>query len=78
LDEASSKYVDQIATQRLINDKLKKVHHAPDHSIASLDTSFRDFKNLSLYPEGISGTKKKLLKFLFDLQLKPNTKKITW
>ena len=53
MDEASSKYVDQIATQRLINDKLKRVHHAPDQSAASIDTSFRDFKNLSLHPEGV-------------------------
>lgn len=53
MDEASSKYVDQIATQRLINDKLKLVHHSPDHSMTSIDTSFRDFKNISLQPDNV-------------------------
>ena len=56
MDEASSKYVDQIATQRLINDKLKLVHHSPDHSMASIDTSFRDFKDISLQPDDVIET----------------------
>ncbi len=54
MDEASSKFVDQIAMQRLINDKLKRVHHAPDQSLATVDTSFRDFKNLSLLPVDVT------------------------
>ncbi len=56
MDEASSKYVDQIATQRLINDKLKKVHHSPDNSMAAIDTSFGDFKHLSLKPVDVIET----------------------
>jgi esterase/lipase len=56
VDEASSKYVDQIATQRLINDKLKNVHHSPDYSLAAINTSFRDFKHLSLKPVDVIET----------------------
>lgn len=59
LNEASSKYVDQIATQRLINDKLKLVHHEPDHSMSSVDTSFGDFNNLILQPHGVVEAQKK-------------------
>ena len=43
MNEASSKYVDQIAMQRLINDKLSLVHHAPDRSGTRIDASFDDF-----------------------------------
>ena len=58
MDEASSKYVDQIATQRLIEEKLSLVNHYPDESAASIDTSFRDFNNLSMYPEGLKEIEK--------------------
>lgn len=58
MDEASSKFVDQIAMQRLINDKLKQVHHAPDPAAAGIDTSFADFKNLSLQPNDVVETPK--------------------
>jgi esterase/lipase len=58
LDEASSKYVDQIATQRLINDKLTQVHHSLDHSMASVDSSFSDFNNLALKPAHVIETQK--------------------
>jgi hypothetical protein len=30
MNEASSKYVDQIAVEKLLNEKLRRVHHAPD------------------------------------------------
>jgi len=56
LDESSSKYVDQIATQRLINEKLKHVHHAPDNSGAAFGINFLDFQNLPLQPEGVMET----------------------
>ena len=58
MNEASSKYVDQIATERLINDKLKRVHHAPDQAGCAYDTSFDDFKALSSQPEGVIETRK--------------------
>lgn len=53
MDELSSKYVDQFAVEKLINDKLKLVHHAPNKEDGTHDSSFHDFKNLSVLPEGV-------------------------
>jgi len=58
VNEASSKYVDQIATQKLINDKLKRVHHAPDPAGYAYDTSFDDFKALASQPESVVETRR--------------------
>lgn len=58
LDEASSKFVDQIATQRLLSEKLKRVHHAPNRSNGSVDASFHDFSRLSLQPEDVQEIQK--------------------
>jgi pimeloyl-ACP methyl ester carboxylesterase len=48
MNEASSKYVDQIATEKLINEKLLRVHHAPDGIHDQVDTSFNDFIDIPL------------------------------
>jgi alpha/beta superfamily hydrolase len=44
MNEASSKYVDQFATQKLLQEKLSRVHHAPDPALrawSQLDASAR-------------------------------------
>lgn len=46
MNEASSRYVDQIATEKLVNEKLFRVHHAPDRSFDQVDLSFTDFYQL--------------------------------
>ncbi len=48
MNEASSKYVDQIATQKLLEEKLTRVHHAPGESGNSYDTGFGDFGTVGL------------------------------
>jgi alpha/beta superfamily hydrolase len=53
MNEASSKYVDQIATEKLIQEKLKNVHHSPDPSGEQADTGFDDFARLPQEPEEI-------------------------
>lgn len=53
MNEASSKYVDQIATEKLINEKLKHVHHAPDPMGSWVDTRFLDFDRLPQQPEEV-------------------------
>jgi len=53
MNEASSKYVDQIATQRLLEEKLARVHHAPGESGTSYDTGFDDFGQTALSPNGV-------------------------
>lgn len=58
MNEASSKYVDQIATEKLINEKLKLVHHAPDQAGRAYDTSFDDFQALSCQPQDVIETRK--------------------
>lgn len=50
MNEASSKYVDQIATARLLHEKLLRVHHAPDPAALWADTSFADFGRLPHLP----------------------------
>jgi pimeloyl-ACP methyl ester carboxylesterase len=53
VNEASSKYVDQIATQKLLEEKLSRVHHAPGESGSSYDTGFEDFSAARLSPNGV-------------------------
>lgn len=53
MNEASSRYVDQIATQKLINEKLKLVHHVPDPAGWAYDTSFDDYGALAPRPEEV-------------------------
>ena len=56
MNEASSKYVDQIAVEKLLNEKLKRVHHAPDSSGIRVDASFADFDQLPQLPHSVSGS----------------------
>ncbi len=46
MNEASSKYVDRIATEKLINEKLSLVHHTPKGMHEDADASFDDFSDL--------------------------------
>lgn len=54
MDKASSIYVDQIASEKLINEKLKRVHHTSLMAANDFDTSFEDIDNLSLTPQKIA------------------------
>lgn len=40
MNESSSKFVDQFALEKLLNEKLSKVHHSPVHSFFNEDKSF--------------------------------------
>lgn len=47
MNEASSKFVDQFALEKLLNEKLSKVHHFPDQSLfKGSQSSFADFENV--------------------------------
>jgi pimeloyl-ACP methyl ester carboxylesterase len=54
LNEASSKYVDQIATQKLIAEKLSQVHHAPHASLSSDALGFHDLGGLPWKAEDVA------------------------
>ena len=43
MNEASSKYVDQIATEKLLNEKLRGVHHRTDRQVLPLQIAAQDF-----------------------------------
>lgn len=51
MNEASSKYVDQIATEKLIQEKLSLVHHATARTIDWDMDSLADFTNLPQLPD---------------------------
>jgi hypothetical protein len=53
MNEASSKYVDQIATEKLIQEKLSRVHHAPNGAYPSELVSLNDFNCLPKLPETV-------------------------
>ena len=46
MNEASSKFVDLIATEKLIDEKLSRVHHAPEDKYDQAFFNFSDFSNL--------------------------------
>ncbi len=51
MNESSSKFVDQFALEKLLNEKLSKVHHYPERSLFTEDKSFfTDFKKIDLNP----------------------------
>lgn len=47
MNEASSKFVDKIATEKLLTEKLNRVHHTPDPAWQRFDTSLEDIKVLN-------------------------------
>lgn len=57
MNEASSRYVDRFATERLIKDKLSLVHHAPDPRGARLDASLDGLSQLPAWPAGVEETR---------------------
>jgi len=47
MNEASSKFVDNLAMDKLLNEKLKKVNHSPKHSMfVPAEGLFREFNNI--------------------------------
>ena len=50
MNEASSRYVDTIATEKLINEKLSRVHHSPDGSDISWQNLDDSGKTLNVMP----------------------------
>ncbi|MGB6032650.1 MAG: alpha/beta fold hydrolase [Bacteroidota bacterium] len=58
MNEASSKYVDQIAIQKLLKEKLTRVHHSPGESGSSYDTGFEDFATSANPPNGVRESKR--------------------
>ena len=54
MNEASSKYVDQIATEKLIHEKLSRVHHVTARTIGWDMNSLVDFTHLPRLPEVVS------------------------
>jgi len=59
MNEASSKYVDQIAVEKLINEKLKLVQHrVPPGAVYGYDTVLDDFSALSPRPQEVIETRK--------------------
>lgn len=57
MNEASSRYVDRFATERLIKDKLSMVHHAPDPRGARLDAGLAGLAQLPAWPAGVQETR---------------------
>lgn len=53
MNESSSKYVDQIATQKLLDEKLLQVHHAPDPQGDWSLAGFDDFAALARQPQQV-------------------------
>ncbi|RPI03470.1 MAG: hypothetical protein EHM72_01415 [Calditrichaeota bacterium] len=53
MDEASSKYVDYIATEKLLTEKLQQVHHAPALVDDLQNLQFDDFSALSTLPSDL-------------------------
>lgn len=55
MNEASSKFVDQFALEKLLNEKLSKVHHFPDQSLfKGSQSSFADFENVDYEAKKLS------------------------
>lgn len=47
MDEASSRFVDQIVLEKIVNEKLARVHHYPTVSLSALDSDiFSDFSTI--------------------------------
>ncbi len=57
MNEASSRYVDRFATERLIKEKLSLVHHAPDPRGTRLDASLASLAQLPAWPAGVEETR---------------------
>jgi pimeloyl-ACP methyl ester carboxylesterase len=57
MNEASSRYVDRFATERLLKDKLGLVHHAPDPRGAEPAASFDGLSQLPPWPAGVEETR---------------------
>lgn len=53
MNESSSKYVDQIATEKLLLEKLTRVHHAPDPAADWSQAGFADFAQLAPLPQQV-------------------------
>jgi hypothetical protein len=53
MNESSSKYVDQIATEKLLAEKLTRVHHAPDLAADWSQAGFNDFGDLPSLPDEV-------------------------
>ena len=46
MNEASSKYVDQIAVEKLLTEKLSKVHHFPNENGSFNNINLSDLRNI--------------------------------
>ena len=56
MDQASSKYVDQLAAEKLLNEKLRHVHHHPGPGYNPADYNFDDWNEFTVLPESVHET----------------------